>query len=225
MASTTAALIALRENLAEAEEPILRALKFRIKLPVNGRLYSRMPWIGLSRFDVRLYLQEFERAMSGSYRHGERPLSTLWLPKTKPDRLDVTADLRRGYVEVLQQLCPAGDDPRTYDDACRGDFDALWFLSRRIRDAGISVGERKLKDADQETLALYKAEAQGNHRERLIELLKDEEQERAVTERVRGKAEEVRLDPDIAERLFQELVFPTTLKLEALVIINFFPPH
>jgi chorismate mutase len=224
MGSTTAALIALRENLAEAEEPILRALRFRIKLPFNGRLYSRLPWFGLSRFDIRLYLREFERALAGSYRRNERPLSTLWLPKTRPERLHVTADIRRGYVDVLQQLCPAGDDPKTYDDACRGDLDALWFLSRRIHDAGVSVGERKLKDADQETLALYQAEARENRLERLIGLLKDEGQEKAVTERVRHKAEEVRLDPDIAERVFRELVFPTTLKLEAMVIARFFQP-
>lgn len=222
MASTTAALMALRENLAEAEEPILRALRFRLKLPFNGRLYSQISWMGLSRFDIRLYFREFGRAMAGSYRHAEKPLSMLWLPKTKRDRLDVTPDLRRGYVEILRQLCPAGDDPKTYDDACRGDLDALWFLSRRIHEAGISVGERKLQDADQDTLALYKSEAQADQQERLIGLLKDEEQEKAVTERVRGKAEEVRLDPDIAECLFRQLVFPITLKLEALVILRFF---
>ena len=222
MASTTAALIALRGNLAEAEAPILRALRFRLKFPFNGRLYSKIPWMELSRFDVQLYFQELGRALSGSYRHEERPLSTIWLPKTKRDRLDVTADLRRGYVEILRQLCPAGDDRRTYDEACRGDLDALWFLSRRIYEAGISVGERKLQDAAAETLALYEAEARGNHQERLIGLLKDEEQEKTVAERVRGKAEEVRLDPDIAERVFRQLVFPTTLKLEAQVITRFF---
>ena len=222
MASTTAALMALSENIAEAEEPILRALRFRLKFPFNGRLYSKISGIGLSRFDIRLYLQEFGRALSGSYRHAEKPLSTVWLPKTKRDRLDVTTDLRLGYVEVLRQLCPAGDDRRTYDDACRADLDALWFLSRRIHEAGISVGERKLQDADQETLALYKTEAHANHFEQLIGLLKDEEQEKTVAERVRSKAEEVRLNPDIAERLFRQLVFPTTLKLEALVILRFF---
>jgi chorismate mutase len=51
-------------------------------------------------------------------------------------------------------------------------------------------------------------------------LLKDEEQEKAVILRVRWKASAIKLDPDIAERLFRELVFPTTLKLEAMVIIS-----
>lgn len=220
MGSTTAALIALRENLAESEEPILKALKFRIRLPFNNRLYSKIRLIGLSRFDVRLYLQEFGRALSGNYKHGERPLSTVWLPNTKIPSLDVTRDIRPGYVEVLRQLCPEGDNPRTYYDACRGDFDALWFLSKRIHEAGISVGERKLSDADQDTLVRYKTEVQGRDVDKLVGLLKDEEQERAVIQRVRGKAAEIRLDSNIAESLFRELVFPTTLKMEALVIIN-----
>lgn len=220
MGSTTAALIALREGLAESEEPILRALRFRISLPFNGRLYSRIPLIGLSRFDIRLYLKEFNRALSGSYKHGERPLSTLWLPGTNLSALDVTGDLRQGYVRVLQQLCLAGDDPKTYFDACRGDLDALWFLSKRIHEAGISVGERKLSDADQDTRALYKAEVQERAVDRLAGLLKDEEQEKAVIQRVRWKSAAVKLNPDIAELLFRDLVFPTTLKLEAIVIIN-----
>jgi chorismate mutase len=220
MGSTTAALIALRESLSESEEPILRALKFRIGLPFNGRMYSNMPLLGLSRFDVRLYLKELGRALSGSYKYGERPLSTLWLPNTNVPMLNVTDDLRRGYVRVLEQLCPPGDDPRTYYNACCGDLDALWFLSKRIHEAGISVGERKLSDADQDTLARYRAEVQTKAVDKLAGLLKDEEQEKAVILRVRWKASAIKLDPDIAERLFRELVFPTTLKLEAMVIIS-----
>ena len=222
MGSTTAALIALREGLAESEEPILRALKFRIALPFNGRLYSRMRWANLSRFDITLYFKELGRALSGCYKHGERPLSTLWLPNTNIPTLDVTGDIRQGYVQVLQQLCPAGDNPKTYYDACRGDLDALWFLSNRIHEAGISVGERKLSDADRDISALYKAEARERAVDRLAGLLKDEEQESAVIQRVRGKAVDVRLNPDIAEKLFRDLVFPATLKLESLVIISAF---
>lgn len=220
MGSTTAALVALRETLAESEEPILRALKFRITLPFNGRLYSSLPVIGLSRFDISLYFRELNRALSGSYKHGERPLSTLWLPNTNIPTLDVTGDIRQGYVRVLQLLCPPGDDPKSYANARRGDLDALWFLSKRIHDAGISVGERKLSDADPDILARYKAEAQQGAVDSLMGLLKDEEQERNVILRIRWKAAAVKLDPDIAERLFRELVFPTTLKLEAMVIIS-----
>ncbi len=225
MGSTTAALVALRESLAEAEEPILKALRFRIRLPFNNRLYSKIRLIGLSRFDFRLYIQELARALSGSYKHGERPLSTVWLPNTtKIPTLDVTKDIRRSYVEVLRQLCPSGDNPKTYYDACRGDFDALWFLSQRIHEAGISVGERKLSDADQETLVRYKAEVQGRDVNKLAGLLKDTEQENAVIQRIKGKASEIKLDPGIAEKLFRNLVFPTTLKMEALVIINSYKP-
>ncbi|MFA6564551.1 MAG: hypothetical protein WCV00_21785 [Verrucomicrobiia bacterium] len=220
MGSTTAALVALRETLAESEEPILRALKFRITLPFNGRLYSRIPLIGMSRFDVSLYLQELNRALSGSYKHGERPLSTVWLPNTNIPSLNVTSDIRQGYVRVLQLLCREGDEPRTYSNACRGDLDALWFLSKRIHEAGISVGERKLSDADQDILARYKAEARQKAVDSLMGLLKDEEQERNVIQRIRLKASAIKLDPDIAERIFRELVFPPTLKLEAQVIIS-----
>jgi chorismate mutase len=220
MGSTTAALVALRETLAESEEPILRALRFRIGLPFNGRLYARIPLLGMSRFDVNLYLNELGRALSGSYKHGERPLSTVWLPNTNIPTLDVTRDIREGYVRILQQLCPAGDQPKTYANASRGDLDALWFLSKRIHEAGISVGERKLSDADPETLARYKAEAQQQAVESLIALLKDEEQEGNVIQRIRWKASTIKFDPDIAEKLFRELVFPNTLKLEAQVIIS-----
>lgn len=220
MGSTTAALVALRETLAESEEPILRALRFRIGLPFNGRLYAKIPLIGMSRFDVNLYLNELGRAFSGSYKHGERPLSTVWLPNTNIPTPDVTPDIREGYVRVLQELCPAGDEPKTYANARRGDLDALWFLSKRIHEAGISVGERKLSDADPETLARYKAEARQASVGNLITLLKDEEQERNVVQRIRWKASTIKLDPDVAEKLFRELVFPSTLKLEALVIIN-----
>jgi len=220
MGSTTAALVALREGLAESEEPILRALRFRIQLPFNKGLYSKLPLIGLSRFDVTLYYKELGRAMSGSYKHGERPLSTLWLPNTKLSSLDVTSDIRRGYVQVLQQLCRAEDDPKTYYNACRGDLDALWFLSKRIHEAGISVGERKLSDADEDAMIRYKTEAREKAVDRLAGLLKDEEQEQTVIQRIRWKAAQIKLDPNIAERFFRDLVFPTTLKLEAMVIIS-----
>ena len=220
MGSTTAALIALRETLAESEEPILRALRFRISLPFNGRLYARIPLLGMSRFDVNLYLNELGRAFSGSYKHGERPLSTVWLPNTNIPSLNVTPEIREGYVRLLEQLCAEGEDPKTFANACRGDLDALWFLSKRIHEAGISVGERKLSDADPETLARYKAEARQGAVGNLVALLKDEEQERNVAQRIRWKAAAIKLDPGIAERLFRELVFPNTLKLEALVIIS-----
>ncbi|MBI5686794.1 MAG: hypothetical protein HZC54_17135 [Verrucomicrobia bacterium] len=220
MGSTTAALVALRETLAESEEPILRALRFRISLPFNGRLYSRIPLLGMSRFDVNLYLNELGRALSGSYKHGERPLSTVWLPNTNIPTLNVTRDIREGYVRILQQLCPAGDEPKTHANACRGDLDALWFLSKRIHEAGISVGERKLSDADPETLVRYKAEARQEAVANLVALLKDEEQEKNVVQRIRWKASAIKLDPAVAEKLFRELVFPNTLKLEAQVIIS-----
>lgn len=220
MGSTTAALVALRETLAESEEPILRALKFRIHLPFNPGLYSKLSLIGLSRFDIMLYYNELGRAMSGSYKHGERPLSAFWLPNTRLPSMDVTPDIRQGYVRVLQQLCSPEDDPKTYGNASRGDLDALWFLSKRIHEAGISVGERKLSDADDETMVRYKNEARGKDVDRLAGLLKDEEQERAVIQRIQWKAGQIQLDPIIAEKLFRDLVFPTTLKLEAMVIIN-----
>lgn len=220
MGSTTAALVALRETLAESEEPILRALKFRIHLPFNPGLYSKLSLIGLSRFDIMLYYNELGRAMSGSYKHGERPLSAFWLPNARLPSMDVTPDIRQGYVRVLQQLCSPEDDPKTYGNASRGDLDALWFLSKRIHEAGISVGERKLSDADDETMVRYKNEARGKDVDRLAGLLKDEEQERAVIQRIQWKAGQIQLDPGIAEKLFRDLVFPTTLKLEAMVIIN-----
>ncbi len=220
MGSTTAALVALRETLAESEEPILRALKFRIHLPFNPGLYSKLPLIGVSRFDLTLYYNELGRALSGSYRHGERPLSAFWLPNTRLPSMDVTRDIREGYVRVLQQLCTPEDDPKSYGNASRGDLDALWFLSKRIHEAGISVGERKLSDADDETMVRYKTVAREKAMDKLTTLLKDDEQERAVIQRIQWKAGQIKLDPEIAERIFRDLVFPTTLKLEAMVIIN-----
>ncbi|MFA7007113.1 MAG: hypothetical protein WC429_23955, partial [Verrucomicrobiia bacterium] len=75
-------------------------------------------------------------------------------------------------------------------------------------------------DADQDILARYKAEARQKAVDSLMGLLKDEEQERNVIQRIRLKASAIKLDPDIAERIFRELVFPPTLKLEAQVIIS-----
>jgi chorismate mutase len=216
----TVPLPALREILANMEDPILRAVSYRIDLPVNDGLYAgKAPPLGLSLFEIKLYGREWQRAVAGDYARGERPLSRFWLPRVKRSFPNLTALIRLAYVGILCEICPAGDNPGTYAEAFKRDLDALWFLSDRIHEAGTSVGRTKLEAATPERLAEYQTVIQNRDVEGLIRLLTDKHQESAVIERVRAKAPDSKLHPDIAEHLFRKLVFPLTLRAEALDLI------
>lgn len=221
MASTkTVPLPALREILANMEDPILRAVSYRIDLPVDDGLYAgKAQLLGLSLFEIKLYGREWQRAVAGDYTRGERPLSRFWLPRVKKSFPNLTAVIRREYVRFLSDICPAGDDPRTYAEAFKRDLDALWFLSDRIHEAGTSVGKTKLEAASPTKLAEYQTVIQKGDVEALVCLLTDKNQESAVIERVRAKAPDSKLHPDIAEHLFRKLVFPLTLRAEAMDLI------
>lgn len=216
----TVPLPALREILANMEDPILRAVSYRIDLPVDDGLYAgKAQLLGLSLFEAKLYGREWQRAAAGDYVRGERPLSRFWLPRVKRSFPNLTSFIRQAYIRILRDICPAGDDPATYAEAFKRDLDALWFLSDRIHEAGTSVGKTKLEAASPERLAEYQAVIQKRDVEGLIALLTDKHQESAVVERVRAKAPDSKLHPDIAEHLFRKLVFPLTLRAEALDLI------
>lgn len=216
--SRTVPLPALRERLASLEDPILRAISYRKDLPVNDRLYQARLG-GLSRFGISLYRRELQRALARNYSNDERPLSKYWLPGVKRPLPDVTQDIRQGYMEFLHEICRAGDDPATYREAIVRDLDALWFLSDRIHHAGTNVGRTKLEDADATTLAMYQAAIRTRDVATLVTLLTDDDQQKAVIARVREKAPQSKLHPDVAEHLFRKLVFPVTLKAEALDLL------
>ena len=223
VSSATVPLMALRQQLASLEDPILRAISYRKDVPLNPGLYLKNKlFLGLSLFDVKLYGREMQRALAGDYVHGERPLSKLWLPKVKRSLPDVTQCIKQRYFEFLCEVCPEGDNPHTYDDAFVRDLDALWFLSDRIHEAGTAVARTKLENSDADTVAKYQAAIAAKDVDELIALLSDKGQEKAVVERVREKATQSRLPPHTAEDLFQKLVFPLTLKAEALdlIVIN-----
>lgn len=220
MASVSRELTKLRESLAEEEIPILNAIKARIKSPVNERLYAEVPFVGVSRFDLQLYPLEFARALEGSYKNGERPLSLFWLPRNHISGTDVTSNIRAGYFKFLEQCCPRGNDSRTYHSSFRADLDALWFLSKRIHRAGTMIGQKKFDDADEQTRRAYGARTRNSDFGALMGLLRDPLQERIVVERVEEKAAEIRLHPLVAAKLFEEVVFPSTLKVEALQIMG-----
>ncbi|MBI5396576.1 MAG: hypothetical protein HZA91_14885 [Verrucomicrobia bacterium] len=221
MASTkTVPLPTLRELLANLEDPILRAVSYRKDLPVDDGLYAgKAHLLGLSTFEVKLYGRELQRALAGDYMRGERPLSRFWVPRVKRSLPDLTQHIRKEYVTFLREICPAGDDPKTYTEAFKRDLDALWFLSDRVHEAGTSVGKTKLQNAGEDMLAKYQAAIDQRDVEGLMALLTDKSQETAVIERVRAKAPDSKLHPDIAERLFLELVFPITLRAEAMDLI------
>lgn len=220
----TVPLPALRQHLAGLEDPILRSISYRKDVPVNAGLYARKSWLlGLSVFDIKLYGRELTRALAGDYANEERPLSRLRLPRVKRHLPDMTQEIRAAYVGFLHEICPAGDDLATYEDAFVRDLDALWFLSDRIHGAGTSVGRTKFENADPDTLLKYETAIANKDVPALIELLTDKNQEAAVVERVREKAPDSKLDPAIAERLFKKLVFPITLKAEALDLILIAP--
>ncbi|MCX7824436.1 MAG: hypothetical protein N2689_02645 [Verrucomicrobiae bacterium] len=220
--TATVPLPTLRQQLAGREDPILRAIAHRRRLPFDGGLYAENGLrFGMSRFEFKLYGRELRRALAGDYTRGERPLGKLWLPRVKRSLPNLTQDIRQAYVSFLREICPPGDDPKTYDAAFVRDLDALWFLSERIHEAGTSVGRTKLEnaDADADTLAAYEDAIGRKDVPGLMALLRDKEQEDAVTVRVRSKAIASKLDPDVAEYLFRTLVFPLTLKAEALDLI------
>jgi chorismate mutase len=220
-ATATVALPALREQLASLEDPILRAVSYRKDLPFNDGLYARRSsMLGLSLFDLKLYWQEMQRAIGGDYATGERPLSRFWLPSVKHSVPDMTQCIRQKYIEFLRDVCPSGDKRNTYSEAYKRDLDALWFLSDRIHEAGGSVGRTKLEHADDATLTKYQAAIRKKDVQGLLALLADKTQEAAVIERVRAKAVQSKLNPDVADLLFQKLVFPITLTAEALDLIG-----
>jgi len=222
--TATVPLPTLREQLAGREDPILRAVAHRKKIPVDDGLYAEKPLrFGLSIFEIKLYGRELRRALDGDYAHGERPLGKLWLPKVKRSFPDVTPEIRKGYVQFLREICPAGDNPRTYNAAFVRDLDALWFLSERIHQAGTSVGRTKIENADADTLSKYEAAIAKQDIAGLMVLLRDANQENAVIGRVRAKATASKLDPDVAEYLFRKLVFPLTLRAEALDLVLLSP--
>jgi len=166
-------------TLEGLEETIIHRLIDRAQFALNETAYrsgaSGFEGAGeRSLLDMRLLYQERMDAEFGRFHVPEERPFTENLPPARRrvvlpdsplsiddyDRVNVTPELRRAYLELLPYLCRSGDD-RQYGSAVEHDVAALQAVSRRVHYGALYVSEAKYRAAPERFAAAVRRATHG----------------------------------------------------------------
>jgi len=234
--------IALR--LEALEETIIYHLIERVQYRLNARVYERGQsgfegFPELSLLDIRLLFHEQMDAQFGRFMvPEERPFSgNLPQPKRKVNlpryplkladfnAVNLTAEIKKGYLSFLPDICEKGDDGQ-YGSTIEHDVFALQAISRRIHYGAFFVAESKFQANPPSYTSLIKAKDHLG----LLKLLTRPEVEKSIVERVGQKAalaqakanRKIRyvLAPEAITRFYEQTIIPLTKEGEVLYLLK-----
>lgn len=211
----------LRIKLDQMTERIVSRLKDRSRFNLNRPIYetnaiSIAGSIGISFLEFALEGLERYHATLGRYDYPDQhPLISMHLPPTLVARekpvspiskvqIDVRREIVAFYVGLLPELCPSGEDDRTFGETAYIDADLIELLNERIN-LGRYVAESKLQ--------LDRTVAGIRDTDILSKRLREYAREEQVIEKAKESARRYDLDPIVAEKLFSWLI-QETLKVE-----------
>ncbi|MBN2351590.1 MAG: chorismate mutase [Spirochaetales bacterium] len=234
--------IALR--LEGLEETIIHHLIERAQYRLNAAVYEpgKSGFAGFEReslLDVRLLYSERMDAEFGRFCvPEERPFNADLPAPRRPvnlpvyplalsdfDAVNLTAEIRRSYIEFLPAFTPPGDDGQ-YGSAIEHDVFALQAIARRVHYGSLFVAESKYR----EDPAGYGALAKANEREAIIAKLTRKEVEERIIARVKEKVAAAQatanrrvrslVDPEAVVRFYRDTVIPLTKEGEVRYLLN-----
>ncbi len=207
----------LRTKLNQMTERIVSRLKDRSRYPLNAVVYrpDAIPIahrMGLSFLDFALEGLEHYHASLGRYRFPDQYRLTEVSPSAPVDRGSPPSPIVRVdlalkdaivtfYRQLVQTLCPAGDDATTYGETVYCDADLIVLIHERIN-VGRYIAEAKLQTDP--TLV----EAVGD-RPTLAQRLVQPRREQAVIDQARRIASRYDLDAAVVERCFRWIIAQT----------------
>jgi chorismate mutase len=221
-------------DLENLEETIIARLIDRGQFRRNAPAYlpGRSGFEGeaqASLFEVRLRYQEEMDACFGRFcvpeerpfnRDLPSPRRRVHLPENclridDYDRVNLTADIRVSYLELVERICAPGDDAQ-YGSSVEHDVYAIQAISRRIHYGALYVAESKYR-ADPEA---FDALLATGDRGRLLARLTRAEVEARILERVVRKVEALQapatantrhlIDPAVVRDYYAAWIIPLT---------------
>jgi chorismate mutase len=221
-------------DLESLEETIIARLIDRAQFRRNRQAYlpGRSGFEGerkASLFAVRLRYQEEMDACFGRFCVPEERPFTGHLPSPRRrvhlpenclkiddyDRVNLTAPIQASYLELVEQICPPGDDAQ-YGSSVEHDVYAIQAISRRIHYGALYVAESKYRANPEAFDALLAA----GDRSRLLARLTRAEVEARILDRVAGKVETLqasaaggtrhRIDPAVVRNYYADWIIPLT---------------
>jgi chorismate mutase len=229
-------------DLESLEETIIARLIDRAQFRRNRQAY--LPGCSgfegeaeASLFAVRLRYQEEMDACFGRFCAPEErpcnrglppPRRRVHLPENclKIDdynRVNLTAAILASYLELVERICPPGDDAQ-YGSSVEHDVYAIQAISRRIHYGALYVGESKYRAEPRRLEALL---ASGD-RERLLAQLTRAAVEDRILDRVARKVDALqasaatntrhRIDPAVVRDYYAAWIIPLTKEGQVLYL-------
>ncbi len=231
-------------DLESLEETIIARLIDRAQFRRNPIAYipGRSGFAGetrLSLFALRLRYQEEMDARFGRFcvpeerpfnRDLPAPRRRVTLPDTclkigDADRVNLTARVMTGYLELVERICAPGDDGQ-YGSSVEHDVYAIQAVSRRVHYGALYVAESKYR-ADPVT---FRALVEADDRRGLMARLTRPEVERRILDRVIRKVEALQasavtntrhtIDPAVVRAFYADWIIPLTKEGQILYLLH-----
>ncbi|MBS3126098.1 chorismate mutase [Candidatus Woesearchaeota archaeon] len=189
-------------ELRDQEDTIIRALMERVKFPINSAIYTpgqsgRLEEERKSYMETILHIIEQAYQATGRYNvPEERPFNADLVPEIlkdkrmntglasmDPNAINLTSEIKSAYLELIRNICRAGDAPNDYGSSAVKDVDALQAISLRVH-TGIYVAEGKYQQDPRGYSDLIHAQ----NRDGLMAKLTVRPREQDILRRVRKKA-------------------------------------
>lgn len=196
---------------------------------------------GKSLFDLRLrYQEEMDAAFARYLVPEERPmhhdlppprreaqLPTTPLEIDDMDRVNVTPQIVRGYLEFLPRLCDVGPgDDGQHGSSVEHDVLAIQAIARRVHYGALYVAESKYRSAPD----LYAPLLAAGNREEILRTITRPEVEERILRRVSQKVDYVqatintavrrKIDREVVLGLYRDLIIPLTKEGELRYLFN-----
>lgn len=233
-------------KLEGLEETIIYKLMDRAQFKKNDIIYRSGESgfddekSGMSLFDIRLLYTETMDSEFGRFMQPEERPFFKNLPEPKRvvtnykddflniddyDGINLTGDIKKAYLKILNSLCLSGDDGQ-FGSSVEHDIFALQALARRIHFGSLYVAESKFRDNPEKYSELIDKEDTSA----LMDLLTRAEVEERILQRVKEKVIHIqsrinekvrrRIDPDIVLDFYRTYIIPLTKKGEILYLLK-----
>lgn len=233
-------------KLEGLEETIIYKLMDRAQFKKNDIIYRSGESgfddekSGMSLFDIRLLYTETMDSEFGRFMQPEERAFFKNLPEPKRvvtnykddflnidnfDSINLTADIKKAYLKILNSLCLSGDDGQ-FGSSVEHDIFALQALARRIHFGSLYVAESKFRDNPESYSELIEKEDTGA----LMDLLTRADVEERILQRVKEKVIHIqsrinekvrrRIDPDLVLDFYRTYIIPLTKKGEILYLLK-----
>jgi len=223
-----------REEIGDKTADAIRRLVERSRMPRNKKTYEagavrldfeKSGWKGPRDISmVEFFLARFESPYAEIGRFEYKDQQSVTNPSLLPEplvervkgkdiiypvRIDIKDEIIRFYAGFLDKICEDTDDPQSYGQTVSEDVDIIVHIHDRLM-SGKAIAESKLRNPEFADLIRENI----GDAEKLVEILRDKQQEKRVILGARTLANGYGLNPDYAEELVRWMMDVTLRKVE-----------